>query len=332
MVRKPNFKLEAKGKDITDKIKANLINLTFTDKEGSESDEISFKLFGLYAKPLFGDSLKLWLGWEEKLYLCGSFFVQTVDRDYKEQTTELRATAVNFAGNGSSSNPQKQKKRRTWENTTLFAIVKKIASENGLKTKTTSKDMQVASRLQDNIGDLEFLYELAFEFGYLMAVKNDTIIISTKDKIGDIGSKSSSSPTPKNETLPTFTLNLIELTSLNITEANRNSYDKVVLEWQDIEAGKTKSIQVGSGKQGYKMQISAPKTDAEAFKKGEAKLNELQKGGINGRCSTLGQNIVAGGKLKFTGVAELEKNEFSIKEVSHNLTTTSYTIDIEMEG
>ena len=323
MVKHPNFKLEANGKDITEIIKANLISLNFDDKEGSKSDEISFSVSGIYAKPVFGDSLKLWLGYGEDLYLCGSFSVQTASRDYKNQTTEVRATAVNFAS------PQKIKKRRSWENTTVFEIARKIAAENKLAVKTSGQDQNIASVLQNDAGDLDFLYGLCFDYGFIMAVKNNTIVIAAKDAKGD---KTQTSNTPKNESLPRFTLNLAELYSLEITEANRNSYGAVIVEWQDIEAGKTKSIKVGSGDQIYKMQIAQPKSDNEAFRQGEAKLNELQKGGINGRCSLPGANIVAGGKLKFSGIAGLEANEFSIKSAGHRLSTDNYEIEIEFEG
>lgn len=323
MVKHPNFKLEANGKDITEIIKANLISLNFDDKEGSKSDEISFSVSGIYAKPVFGDSLKLWLGYGDDLYLCGSFSVQTASRDYKNYTTEVRATAVNFAS------PQKIKKRRSWENTTVFEIAKKIAAENKLAVKTSGQDQNIASVLQNDAGDLDFLYGLCFDYGFIMAVKNATIVIASKDAKGD---ETQTSNTPKNESLPTFTLNLTDLYSLEITEANRNSYTAVIVEWQDIEAGKVKSIKVGSGEQVYKMQIAQPKSDNEAFKQAEAKLNELQRGGINGRCSCEGKNIVAGGKLKFGGVPGLEANEFSIKEVSHKLSTSGYEIDIEFEG
>ena len=323
MVKHPNFKLEANGEDITDVIRANLITLSFDDKEGSKSDEISFSVSGIYAKPVFGDSLKLWLGYGEDLYLCGSFSVQTASRDYKNQTTEVRATAVNFAS------PQKIKKRRSWENTTVFGIARKIAAENKLAVKTSGQDQNIASVLQNDAGDLDFLYGLCFDYGFIMAVKNNTIVIASKDAKGD---ETQTSNTPKNESLPKFILNLGELYSLEITEANRNSYGAVIVEWQDIEAGKTKSIKVGSGEQTYKMQIAQPKSDNEAFRQGEAKLNELQKGGINGRCSLPGANIVAGGKLKFSGIAGLEANEFSIKSVSHRLSTDNYEIEIEFEG
>ena len=323
MVKHPNFKLEANGKDITEIIKANLISLNFDDKEGSKSDEISFSVSGIYAKPVFGDSLKLWLGYGEDLYLCGSFSVQTASRDYKNYATEVRATAVNFAS------PQKIKKRRSWENTTVFEIARKIAGENKLAVKTSGQDQNIASVLQNDAGDLDFLYGLCFDYGFIMAVKNATIVIASKDAKGD---ETQTSNTPKNESLPKFTLNLAELYSLEITEANRNSYGAVIVEWQDIEAGKTKSIKVGSGEQTYKMQIAQPKSDNEAFRQGEAKLNELQKGGINGRCSLPGANIIAGGKLKFSGIAGLEATEFSIKSVSHRLSTDNYEIEIEFEG
>ena len=319
MVKHPNFKLEANGEDITEIIKANLISLNFDDKEGSKSDEISFSVSGIYAKPVFGDNLKLWLGYGDDLYLCGSFSVQTASRDYKNYTTEVRATAVNFAS------PQKIKKRRSWENTTVF----EIASENKLALKTSGQDQNIASVLQNDAGDLDFLYGLCFDYGFIMAVKNNTIVIASKDAKGD---ETQTSNTPKNESLPKFILNLAELYSLEVTEANRNSYGAVIVEWQDIEAGKTKSIKVGSGEQTYKMQIAQPKSDNEAFRQGEAKLNELQKGGINGRCSLPGANIIAGGKLKFSGIAGLEANEFSIKSVSHRLSTDNYEIGIEFEG
>ncbi|WP_169753573.1 phage late control D family protein [Campylobacter mucosalis] len=323
MVKAPNFKLLAKGSDITAKIKSNLINLSYEDKEGSESDEISFVVNSIYAKPAFGDDLELWLGYGDNLYHCGKFSVQTATRDYKANTTEVRATAVNFAS------PQKIAKRRSWENTSLFSIASKIAGENSLNVKTSGADQPIASVLQNDISDLDFLYGLCFDYGYIMKVANNTIIIASKDAKGD---ESQTSNTPKNENLPSFKIALNECESLNITEANRNSYTAVIVQWHDNKDGKDKQLKVGSGEQTYKLNIPEPKSDNEAFKKGEAKLNELQRGGLNGSLSTAGREIRAGGKLVILGVAGLENIEFSIKSVSHNLNTTSYMIDVEFEG
>ena len=64
---------------------------------------------------------------------------------------------------------------------------------------------------------------------------------ATQGEAGN-GDASQISNTSKNENLPTFTLNLTNLYSLEITEANRNSYTAVIVEWQDIEAGKVKAL------------------------------------------------------------------------------------------
>ena len=328
MVRKPLFRLLANEKDITETLRQNLISLGFDDKEGFKSDEISFKVHGIYAKPTFGDKLELYLGWAgegeegaDNTWLCGKFAVQTCERDFKEQSTEVRATAVNFAGE------IKTKKRRSWENTTLFAIAGKIADENALRLKTNGEDIAIRSRLQDGVSDLEFLYSLAKELGYLAATKNDTLILAPK-KSGDDEADEAETESG----LPQIELNLIDLASLNITKANRNAYNAVVCEWQDIASGKRKQIKVGKGKQTYKMQIPEPKSDAEAYRLAQNKLNELKKGGINGRCSCMGANIIAGAQVKFKGAPGLEDVKFSVKSVSHTLEPTSYTIEIEFEG
>lgn len=328
MLRKPIFRLLANEKDITETLRQNLISLGFDDKEGFKSDEISFKVHGIFAKPVFGDKLELYLGWADEgeegadnIWLCGKFAVQTCERDFKEQSTEVRATAVDFAGE------IKTKKRRSWENTTLFAIAGKIADENALRLKTSGEDMTIRSRLQDGVSDLEFLYSLSKELGYLAATKNDTLILAPKS-----GDDEADGAEKGGDGLPQIELNLSELESLNITEANRNAYGSVVCEWQDVESGKRKQIKVGKGKQTYKMQIPEPKSDAEAYKLAQSKLNELKKGGINGRCSCMGANIVAGAQVKFKGALGLEDLKFSVKSVSHTLEPTGYTIEIEFEG
>ncbi|MBE2985154.1 hypothetical protein CCAL6883_07370 [Campylobacter sp. RM6883] len=162
-----------------------------------------------------------------------------------------------------------------------------------------------------------------------MKVANNTVIITSKDAKGD---DTQTSNTAKNENLPKFSIELSECESLSITEANRNSYTAVIVQWHDSKEGKDKQAKVGSGEQTYKLNIPEPKSDNEAFKKGEVKLNELQRGGINGSLTATGRELRAGGKLKVLGVNGLNGVEFSIKSVSHNLNTKSYMVDVEFEG
>lgn len=182
MVRKPIFKLIAEGKDITDKLSKNLISLEFIDTHGSdESDELSFSVFGLYKKPEFGDELELFLGYkvgvDEELFKCGSFSVSAVSKDYIRNQTEVRASAVNFSSKGVAGGI-KTKLNRTFSDTTLFKIGKKIADENSLNFKSDGNDMEIKSILQNGVNSLEFLLDTCIKFGYLMSNKNGTIIIT----------------------------------------------------------------------------------------------------------------------------------------------------------
>ncbi|CUU77389.1 tail protein D [Campylobacter hyointestinalis subsp. hyointestinalis] len=319
MVLTPNFKVVVNDKDITEVIRANLISITYDDKEGDESDEVSIIVHGIYNAPKFGDKIELYLGYS-KLYKCGSFALQTVDRDFKAHTTEIRATAVNFA-----DTKTKVKKTRSWENTTLFGIARKIASEQGLGFKSNGEDVSIVSKLQQDMSDIDFIHSLAFDFGFLGCVKNSTLIIGKK---ADTGTKSSGiSGGPK------FELDMSELYSFEISEAYRNTYKSVVIEWQESSSGEIKSLRAGSGEPSYKMRIAEPKSDSEAFSRANAKLNDLLKGGVSGKCRVAGANIVCGGSVSFknSGASDIDGRVFGIKSVSHSLNSSGYSIEVEFE-
>lgn len=126
------------------------------------------------------------------------------------------------------------------------------------------------------------------------------------------------------------TLKLDELMELTITQANKNSYDSVVVEWQDTDEAKIKSIKAGRGEMSYKMQIAKPKSEAEAYRMGEAKLNALNSGGVSGSLRTVGREIRAGDKLEI--IFNNDKKEvFEIKRVTHTLDGSGYFVDVEFD-
>ncbi|WP_422569838.1 phage late control D family protein, partial [Campylobacter hyointestinalis] len=187
------------------------------------------------------------------------------------------------------------------------------------------EDVSIASKLQQGISDIDFIHSLAFDFGFLGCVKNGTLIIGKK---ADTGTKSSGiSGGPK------FELDMSELYSFEISEAYRNTYKSVVIEWQESSSGEIKSLRAGSGEPSYKMRIAEPKSDSEAFSRANAKLNDLLKGGVSGKCTLAGANIVCGGSVSFknTGASDIDGRVFGIKSVSHSLNSSGYTIEVEFE-
>lgn len=322
MVKKPDFKILAKGKDITDKISKNLINLSFNDKAKDESDEMSITLNGLYSKPEFGDSLELWLGYENALYKCGSFSLNSVSKNYTQNTTELKATAINFASS------IKNKKSRTWADTNLGDIASKIASENNLKAKlNNSKQVFIKHELQNNQSDIEFIYALCAKYAYLACIKEQTLILIEQKQAAQEGVKGGSERVGGIK----HTLELSSLSDLNISVKNRNDYTGVRLSYQDDESASVKSVLSGNDKGAvYELKIPKPKNDSEALRLANAKLNALNVGAYEGNCTLLGANIKAGASLEIKGIDE--KLIFSVKEVRHDFSLSGYTLRINFEG
>ncbi|EAI5420183.1 phage tail protein [Campylobacter coli] len=322
MVRKPSFKLIANNKDITQKISLNLISLSFDDKAKDESDEISLSLNGLYARAPFGDKLELWLGFDNKLFKCGTFSINSFSKNYSTKSTDIKATAINFASN------VKNKKSRTWQNTNLGDIALKIAKENDLKVKTNSAGkIYIKHELQNNVSDIEFIYMLCAKYGFLACVKEQTLIIIEQKQAAQEGIKGGS----KQEGGIKYTLDISELSDLSISIKNRNDYTGVKLSYQDIDQGCVKSVLSGSDKGTiYELKIGGVKNESEALNLANAKLNALNKGAYEGSFSMIGNNIKAGGSLEIKGIDE--KAIFSIKDVKHDFSLSGYIISVNFEG
>ncbi|TQR29334.1 phage tail protein [Campylobacter sp. MIT 99-7217] len=322
MVKKPAFKLLAQGKDITNKINANLISLSFDDKAKDESDEISLSLNGLFKRANFGDKLELYLGFEGSLYKCGTFSLNSFSKNYSSKTTDIKATAINFASN------IKNKKSRTWADTNLGDIALKIAKENNLLAKTnTASKAYIKHELQNNISDIEFIYTLCAKYGFLACIKEQTLIIIEQKQAAQDGIKGGTSQVGGIK----YSLDISELSDLNISVKNRNDYSGVKLSYQDIEQGLIKSVLSGNDKGCvYELKIAGVKNESEALNLANAKLNALNKGSYEGSFSMIGKNIKAGASLEISGIDE--KAIFSIKDVRHDFSLSGYTISVNFEG
>ncbi|MDR0580189.1 MAG: phage tail protein [Campylobacteraceae bacterium] len=332
MVRKPDFKLEAAGKDITAQIKKNLISLTYNDKQGEETDDVNITLHGLFEIKPFGSDLKLFLGYEGNLFYCGVFYVQTFKKDYLNKTTEITATSADF------TSALKVKKARLWGNTNLEKIAQKIANEHnmGCKTDKYAALATVESMIQ-GVSDLEFLYTLCNSRAFFCMQKDNAFVIRAKPTLS-----SRITDVEPEEQLPLFNLKITELTSLVIEEANRDNYDAVVLEWHDSETNEDKTVKtrqqednlnrvknkIAATEQIYHEKIPEPRDASEALWQAESKLRDLQKGGIKGSLEMAGRRLLTGSRLRIDTINQ----EFLVISVTHNLSDGAYNIAVEFEG
>lgn len=135
---RPIFKVLADADDITAKIADRLSSLSVTDEAGVQSDTVDIRLDnrGLVVKtPSKGVNLKVWLGFEATgLVYQGAYVVDETEVGGQPDTLSIKGKSADM------TSEIKARKTRSWDDTTLGAIVAAIAGEHGL-TPAISPDL-----------------------------------------------------------------------------------------------------------------------------------------------------------------------------------------------
>ena len=304
----PDFKVEVNGSDVTDVLKKHQAAITLKDESGDAADELSLEFNALFMRPAYQDEIKLWLGYKESgLYFCGLFRVQTTQKT--QNALSVRATSSDF------STTLKKKHTRSFENITLCDLLKKIATQNNLKSKCDIDGVFFKHLAQTNESDLNLLQRLSKIYNATFNIKNNTLLFVKKQK--------------EDEEI-TFTIPSDDAKSYSIKHANKTLYKSVKAMWHDTKENKHKELTYKNGEPQYILQANF-KDEAEALKRAEATLQLLNAATISGSLTITGRNIVAGGVLKLVGFGE-DDGKYTIKRVSHTLSSSGYVCRIDFEN
>lgn len=311
---KPQIKVEANGKDITDTINQDASKVSFHDEDGTVADEIKLTIEGEFKRPKYKDELKLWIGTEKEMMYCGLFSVQkSVSKSGNSNCIEVSATAVDFSGE------LKVKRSKSYENISIKQVAGQIAKRHELTLKSDFDDIYIIHLEQTDESDLHFLKRIASDYNGLFAIKNNSLIFKKKMK----GNK-------KSEELPRYVLKKSEDTNISIEGTNKELYGSCTASWWDTKESKQKSVTVGSGEPVKHIKDSF-ESMADAKAKAEATLQKANSKTKVGTIDTAGFTVYAGGILVVEGTLE-DDGEYHIKTVDHDLTSESgwnITLDIE---
>ncbi len=156
---KPDYRLVANDRDITDLIRAHFVNLSVSDSAGIESDTLDITLsdVGVIHWPGKGAKLDFWLGYTGRLAYKGQFYVDELDHNGPPDQIVIHAKATDMRRLSSI------RKSRDWSGQTIQQIIATMATEQGL-IPAVSAVFQPLSRdnlVQLNESDLHFLSRLA---------------------------------------------------------------------------------------------------------------------------------------------------------------------------
>jgi phage protein D len=311
MVKKPQFKVLANDKDVTDKLQKNLKSISFIDHANDKADEITISVAGEFARPNFKDELKLYLGYKELIY-CGLFQVLEPTRTNNYELS-IKATGVKI------SDTLKEKRDITYESISVTNICSQIAARNNLKIKCDLDDVYPLSIAQSGESDLHFLNRLSKDYNAIFNIKNNTLVFLKKIK-----------ENKKSDTLPRYKIDVKNNTSLNIVALGKTIYKSCKSVWHDTKDNEVKSVIVGSGTPQI-LNKGSFKNAAEAKLKAEALLQRALAGTISGSLSVPGQIMYAGGIIELINSLE-DDGEYSITKASHTLDGKGWKTDIDFEN
>lgn len=322
----PAARIVANGVDITTKLidpraqRAILASLTITDEAGVKSDTLELEVDNrgrTFAVPAIGSELQVWLGFEPAPLYMGRYRLDDWTKSGPPNVIRMSAKSAEL------TTAIKSPKRRSWHETTVGAIVEKIAGEHALGVAISP---ELASRAiehidQQNESDVGFLTRLAGRHGATFKVADGKLVFAAK------GSREY----PTGGAKPVTVIRPADVSTWSVTASERGGFRSVVTQWHDHDAGKRKSLTAGAGEPVYR-ERHVYRTEAEAKAAAEARLGDLKRGRREAQFEGVGNPaLFAEGVVRLEGFDPDCDGDFFAKSVTHSFSASGYTTSVTLE-
>lgn len=321
----PDFRLTLAGQDLSAKVRPRLIGLTLTEKREADSDQLDISLSdadGLLAIPPEGALLTLSLGFAGALVDKGSFKVDEIEHSGAPDVLTIRARAVDFTAAARTRN------LATFKNTTLGAVVTRLAGNAGLKARIAPALANIAIDIieQGRMSDTALLKRLGRRYDATATVKAGNLLFNP------IGAGTTPAGTP----LPGATIRRSDGDSHSFKRTARDSYTGVTAYWHDPAQAERRGEDVGTTGDGGKTRRLKRTygSQADARAAATAEYNRLQRGS-----ATLSFTLALGRpdlypeqRLTLTGFKpEIDAVTWLITEATHTLGDQGLTTALQLE-
>ena len=324
---KPDFKVIANDRDITDLLRDRLLSLRTTDKTGLESDDCEIMIDdrdGAVAFPEKGATLEISLGYEgETLSFIGRYKVDEIEISGPPASMMIRGKPADLVSS------MKEQKRRSWENKTLDMIVGEIARDNRLQP-LCSLTALIERADQINESDMHFVTRMARQYGATATVKDSKLIVAAR---GD--GKSASG-----RTLPSITLHRDDIAGYSLAFPDRALYSVVQANYHNRATGQLQTIVLTN--QSAPGTAYAPKhtdrhihpTETEAIAATESRKASLNRATVNGRIELMRGRADVGAEktVQLVGIKDEVDGTYLIESVEQNFSRTAWLTTIRINA
>ena len=234
----PCFSVIANDADITVLIQDMYESISVTDGTGYESDTCEIALIDDPNNPIElpkkGAELRISMGYDYDMTDMGLFIVSEISLSGPPEKMVIRGRAMPQLASKSGMTSLSSQKTRTWpKNTSISAVVTKIAKEHGLKpfVSTAVSGIKLPHFDQSDESDLSLLMRIAKRYDAICKPAGGKLLFV---KRGDIE-------------LPNLILSKEQVSDWDMTSSTSDSTGTVIAYWHEKKAAKKHEIKIGEG-------------------------------------------------------------------------------------
>lgn len=335
----PNFHISVDSNDITEKIRSGLINISLTDYGGSnkQTDEIRVAVVSETLQiPARGVKISLGLGFGTNIVDKGVFIVDGASSGGEPRVVEFTAKAAPMNAAKGAATVQ-SKKTRSWNGHTIGDIVAKIASDNGLSPRVSTRLADRVVEQVDQVGesDMNLLSRLATRFDAVSKISGGYWIFLPR------GAGESVSGKPLQQYVLTRSGSSSWGFSRNGKSGDTGAGDSesagpsYVVKYHDTGSGEIKELRTGSGGEPViEWPVTEPSLDAakEATMgiQGGAKKNEFSFTHTSPATPEL-VSLTAECVVKTSGFGSVEDRTWTINSLNMTLAENGFSVRLSLE-
>lgn len=335
-VAKNIVEISIAGKNITADVSRYLSQITYTDKEEAESDDLSLVFEDTAGKwksawyPTQGDTLRIKIGRPGHFLDCGVFEIDEIELNFPPDTLNVKAIGAGI------TKDLRTKNSKAFENQSLYDITKYFAAKHNLKIfgrYFTEQDaimknikllegIKIERKTQENQTDISFLATLAKEYGIIFAVHGDCLVFNTIDEL--------------DERRSILTINRNQMSRARFVDKTSQIYSGAVVVNRNARSNSKKTWVVKASewvdeKLGTLVVNANVEDETQAQAVAEGALKEANKNKVKGSFTIFGNTkLVAGVNVDLTGIGKFS-GKWHITSSSHAVEPSGgYTTSVEV--
>jgi uncharacterized protein len=325
----PTYRVFANEADITAAIQSRLIRLNYTDASGYESDALEIVLADGKDEPVripsTGAELMLFLGYDGRAEYMGDFVCDELELSGFPSEMTIRARSAVFDTSKNGKNELQSQKTREWKkDTTIGAMVKKIAGEHSLEgaVSRSLENIKLPHIVQTDESDLNFLIRVGRKYDAIVKPAGGKLVFAKKGEGTSV----------TGEELPPVTLTPNMVSRYRMVTSTREDAGMVVAYWHAVKNAKRHEVKVGSGEPVTRLKMNYP-TSEMALAAARAELDRRKRHKTTISIQLPGRpDIMAEGKLYLAGFRDGIEVEWVITRVQHTIDASGgYVCQVEAE-